>query len=217
MLSMRLYRQPYQGADGVMFSPLIKQLITALQSLPGVGPKSAQRMAFHLLAKSRRTKGLALAESLQSAINQVGECKLCRIYTEQNLCDMCYNPKRNQMLLCVVENPVDVAAIEQAQVYSGRYFVLQGRLSPLDGIGPQEIGISILLNRLQNESITELIIATNATMEGKATAYYIANHVDQTKIKCSRIAYGVPIGGELEYLDGGTLSHAFHSRVPVKN
>ena len=200
-----------------MFSPLIKQLITALQILPGVGPKSAQRMTFYLLEKFGRDKGLALARSLQSAINQVGECQLCRIYTEQNLCDICYNPKRNPVLLCVVESPADVAAIEQAQIYSGRYFVLQGRLSPLDGIGPQEIGISILLNRLQNESIAELIIATNATVEGKATAHYIANHIDQTKIKCSRIAYGIPIGGELEYLDGGTLSHAFHSRVPVEN
>ncbi|WP_264435576.1 recombination mediator RecR [Coxiella endosymbiont of Dermacentor marginatus] len=200
-----------------MFSPLIKQLIIELQSLPGVGPKSAQRMSFHLLAKSRRTKGLALAKSLQSAINQVRECQLCRIYTEQNLCDICCNPKRNPALLCIAESPADLAAIEQAQIYSGRYFVLQGCLSPLDGIGPQEIGIPILLNRLQNEFITELIIATNATMEGKATAHYIANHVDQTKIKCSRIAHGVPVGGELEYLDGGTLSHAFRSRVPIKN
>ncbi|AKQ33394.1 recombination mediator RecR [Candidatus Coxiella mudrowiae] len=200
-----------------MFSPLIKQLITSLQSLPSVGPKSAQRMAFHLLAKSRRAKGLALAESLQSAISQVGECQLCRIYTEQDVCDICGNPKRNPTLLCVVESPADVAALEQTQIYSGRYFVLQGRLSPLDGIGPYEIGIPILIERLRNETITELIIATNATMEGKATAHYIANHIDQTKIKCSRIAHGVPIGGELEYLDGGTLSYAFHSRVPIEN
>lgn len=200
-----------------MFSPLIKQLITTLQSLPGVGPKSAQRMAFHLLEKSGRTDGLALARSLKFAITQVGECELCRIYTEHNLCNICCNPKRNCALLCVVESPADVAAIEQTQIYLGRYFVLQGRLSPLDGIGPQEIGIPILLNRLQSEIVTELIIATNATMEGKATAHYIANHIDRTKIRCSRIAHGVPIGGELEYLDGGTLSHAFHSRVPVEN
>lgn len=214
-------KSPYgrfcQLGVGILFSLLIKQLITTLQTLPGVGPKSAQRMAFYFLAKSGRAKGLALSKSLQSAINQVGECELCRIYTEHNLCNICCNPKRNSALLCVVESPADVAAIEQTQIYSGRYFVLQGRLSPLDGIGPQEIGIPILLNRLRSEVVTELIIATNATMEGKATAHYIANHIDQTKIKCSRIAYGVPIGGELEYLDGGTLSHAFHSRVPIEN
>ncbi|AJC50327.1 recombination mediator RecR [Coxiella endosymbiont of Amblyomma americanum] len=200
-----------------MFSPLVKQLITALQNLPGVGPKSAQRMAFHVLAKSERAKGLMLAKSLHSAISRVGECQLCRNYTEQNLCDICCSKKRNATFLCVVESPADVVAIEQAQIYSGRYFVLQGHLSPLDGIGPKEISIPVLFDRLQNESITELIIATNATVEGKATAYYIANHIDKTKIKCSRIAHGVPVGGELEYLDGGTLSHAFHARVLMKN
>ncbi|QHG92356.1 recombination protein RecR [Coxiella endosymbiont of Amblyomma sculptum] len=200
-----------------MFSPLIQKLIMALQYLPGVGPKSAQRIAFHLLTKSANTKGLALAQSLQSAISQVRECQLCQIYTEQHLCDICCDPKRNSALLCVVEGPSDVVAIEQTRVYSGRYFVLQGRLSPLDGIGPQEIKIPILLDRLREESITELIIATNATVEGKATAHYIVNHTDRAKIRCSRIAHGIPIGGELEYLDGGTLSHAFRSRVPIEN
>lgn len=174
-------------------------------------------MAFYLLTKFGRAKGLALAESLHSAISHVRECRLCRIYTEGDVCEICNNPKRNPSLLCVVENQADVAALEQTQIYSGRYFVLQGHLSPLDGIGPYEIGIPILLERLRHENITELIIATNATMEGKATAHYIANHIDQTKIKCSRIAHGVPIGGELEYLDGGTLSHAFHSRVPFES
>ncbi|MFK3616455.1 recombination mediator RecR [Coxiella burnetii] len=200
-----------------MFSPLTKQLIEALQCLPGIGPKSAQRMAFHLIAKSRQAKGLALSDALQSAIRQVGECKLCQIYTEQPLCNICNNPKRDSTLLCVVESPADVVAIEQTQIYSGRYFVLHGHLSPLDGIGPQEIGIPALLDRLRNETIKELIIATNATMEGKATAHYVANHIDHTKIKCSRIAHGVPMGGELEYLDGGTLIHALHSRIPVED
>jgi len=200
-----------------VFSPLTKRLIEALQSLPGVGPKSAQRMAFYLLAKSGQTKGLTLSEALKSALQQVGQCQQCRIYSEQTLCDICKNAKRDASLLCVVESPADVAAIEYTNIYSGRYFVLQGHLSPLDGIGPQEIGIPALLERLQDSDIKELIIATNPTMEGKATEHYIANHVDHTTIKCSRLALGIPLGGELEYLDGGTLSHAFHSRILIEN
>lgn len=199
-----------------MFSPLTKRLIEALQNLPGVGPKSAQRLAFHLLAQSNRPKGLMLAEALQSSITDVGHCRLCQTFTELEFCDICRNPKRNATLLCVVESPADVAAIEQTNVYSGLYFVLQGHLSPLDGIGPNEIGIPLLLERVKNADIRELIIATNPTMEGKATAHYIANHMSTFKIKCSRIAHGVPLGGELEYLDGGTLSHALHSRLPIE-
>jgi recombination protein RecR len=198
-----------------LFSPLTKRLIEALQSLPGVGPKSAQRLAFHLLAKSAHAKGLTLAEALHLAINQVGHCRLCQTFTELEICDICKNPKRDASLLCVVESPADVAAIEQTNIYSGLYFVLQGHLSPLDGIGPKEIGMPLLLERLKNADIKEVIIATNPTMEGKATAHYIANHVDPHKMKCSRIAHGVPLGGELEYLDGGTLSHALHSRIPM--
>lgn len=200
-----------------MFSPLTKRLIEALQSLPGVGPKSAQRLAFHLLAKSSHTKGITLAQTLQAAIEKVGHCQLCQIYTELDVCDICKNPKRNASLLCIVESPADVAAIEQTNIYSGLYFVLQGHLSPLDGIGPKEIGIPLLLERLKNSAIQEVIIATNPTMEGKATAHYIANQLDPHKMKCSRIALGVPLGGELEYLDGGTLSHALHSRIPMEN
>lgn len=200
-----------------MFSPLTKQLIDALCALPGVGPKSAQRMAFQLLAKPGQAKGLALSEALQHAITRVGQCEQCRIYTEHALCDICRNPKRDSAMLCVVESPADVAAIEQSNIYAGLYFVLQGHLSPLDGVGPQDIGIPALLKRLASPEIKELIIATNPTMEGKATAHYIANHVDHNRMECSRIAHGVPLGGELEYLDGGTLSHAFHSRVPIEN
>ncbi len=200
-----------------MFSPLTKRLIEALQSLPSVGPKSAQRMAFYLLSKSGRVKGVALSQALQSAIDQVGECRLCRIYTEHETCNICGNPKRDATSLCVVESPADVAAVEQTHIYSGRYFVLHGHLSPLDGIGPNEIGIPALLDRLRKDEIKELILATNPTMEGKATAHYIATHVDQNKIKCSRIAHGVPLGGELEYLDGGTLTHAFYSRILMEN
>ncbi len=199
-----------------MFSPLTKRLIEALQSLPSVGPKSAQRMAFYLLSKPGRSKGASLAQALQLAIDQVGQCELCCIYTERTRCDICENPKRDATKLCVVENPADVVAIEQTHIYSGLYYVLQGHLSPLDGLGPNEIGIPGLFARLQLDSVQELIIATNPTMEGKATAHYIANHVDSSTIKCSRIAHGVPLGGELEYLDGGTLSHAFHSRLPME-
>ena len=200
-----------------MFSSLTKQLIDALSGLPGIGPKSAQRMAFHLLAKPGNAKGLALSAALTQAINQVGQCRQCRIYTEHEHCDICRNPKRDLSTLCVVESPADVAAIEQTNIYSGLYFVLQGHLSPLDGIGPNDIGIPVLLERINQAELKELIIATNPTMEGKATAHYIANHVDPNTMKCSRIAHGVPLGGELEYLDGGTLSHAFHSRIVMEN
>lgn len=198
-----------------MFSPLTKQLIDALRCLPGIGPKSAQRLAFQLLSQSSKPKGLALAEALTSAIENVGYCKKCRIYTEHTLCDLCQHPKRNQTLLCVVESPADVMAIEQTSNYYGLYYVLHGHLSPLDGIGPAEIGLPALFDHINSNAISELIIATNPTMEGKATAHYIANHVDHSKTACTRIAHGVPIGGELEYLDGGTLIHAFNSRIPM--
>lgn len=195
-----------------MFSPLTKQLIDALQCLPGIGPKSAQRMAFHLLEDSHRNKGETLANSLQKALLNVKHCHSCRIYTEHTICDLCRNERRDSSILCVVETPADVVALEQTQSYNGKYYVLQGHLSPLDGIGPLDIGIPALLEKLEKESIRELILATNPTMEGKATAHYIATHAAQFNINCSRIAQGVPIGGELEYLDGGTLAHALRSR-----
>jgi recombination protein RecR len=199
-----------------MLSPLIKRLVDSLQSLPGIGPKTAQRLAFQLLASHGREKGLALAGALQHALQNVQECRRCRLYTEETLCAICRDPNREQSLLCVVENPADVIVIEQTAGYRGLYYILQGHLSPLDGMGPQEIGIPMLLDRLQRESIRELILATNPTMEGKATAHYIAGHVDATRVTCTRIAHGVPFGGELEYLDGGTLRHALHSRTPVE-
>lgn len=198
-----------------MFSPLTKRLIESLQSLPGVGPKTAQRLAFQLLAPSGREKGQALAGALQQALGNVHECQRCRLYTEETVCVVCRSPQREQDLLCVVENPADVFAIEQTGSYRGLYYILQGHLSPLDGIGPQEIGIPALLNRLNTEAVKELILATNPTMEGKATAHYIVSHLDTTQITCTRIAHGVPFGGELEYLDGSTLSHAFRSRAPL--
>jgi recombination protein RecR len=199
-----------------MFSPLIKRLIDTLQALSGVGPKTAQRLALQLLTATHREKGLALADALQQAMHGVRECQRCRLYTEENVCAICRNPQRDQTLLCVVESPADVFAIEQTASYRGLYYVLQGHLSPLDGIGPQEIGIPLLIHRLHNEPVTELLLATNPTMEGKATAYYIASHIDAARITCTRIAHGVPFGGELEYLDGGTLSHAFRSRMPLE-
>lgn len=195
-----------------MFSPLTKQLIDALQCLPGIGPKSAQRMAFHLLEATHKTQGELLAQSLQNALTHVAHCQSCRIYTEHPICDLCNNTRRDGTLLCVVESPADVVALEQTQTYSGKYFVLQGHLSPLDGIGPQEIGIPILLEKLKKDGVRELILATNPTMEGKATAHYIATHAAKLNISCSRIAQGVPIGGELEYLDGNTLAHALRMR-----
>lgn len=198
-----------------MFSPLTKQLMDALRCLPGIGPKSAQRMAFHLLAKSGQAKGLALSHSLKEAIENIGYCQQCRTFTEQDLCNLCSNAKRDHTLLCIVETPSDSAAIEQAHSYHGLYYILHGRLSPLDGMGPAEIGIPTLLDRLKTNTIKEIILATNPTAEGKATAHYIASHLNTQSIRCSRIAHGVPLGGELEYLDGGTLSHAFHSRIPM--
>lgn len=199
-----------------MFSPLTKQLIEALRGLPSVGPKSAQRMAFHLLANNGRVKGSMLAVALKEAMANVGHCRLCQTFTEQQECNFCQSDKRNAKLLCVVESPADVAAIEATNSYNGRYFVLHGHLSPLDGIGPNELGIPLLLQQIENLKVEELILATNPTVEGKATAHYIANHAKKATIKCTRIAHGVPLGGELEYLDGGTLSHAFISRLPVE-
>ncbi len=199
-----------------MFSPLTKQLVEALRGLPSVGPKTAQRMAFHLLNHSSHAKGLALAQALTEAIEKVGHCSLCRTFTEQSQCNICQSTKRDATIICLVESVSDIAAIEQTNSYSGHYFVLHGHLSPLDGIGPAEIGIPLLFERLKDPVIKELILATNPTVEGKATAHYVANHVDQAKIKCSRIAHGVPLGGELEYLDGGTLAHALNRRMTLE-
>lgn len=197
-----------------MFSPLIDELIHSLCCLPGVGRKSAQRMALHLL--ERDPEGAArLVNGLSKAIDGVGRCKKCRILTEQDICYICSNPKRTQATLCVVETPADVVAIEQSGTFQGQYFVLNGRLSPIDGIGPAEIGLPQLFERLQESSetpIQELILATNPTVEGEATAHYIAEQARQCGVSVSRIAHGVPLGGELEFIDGGTLMHAFASR-----
>ena len=193
------------------FSPLIQQLITAFRCLPGVGPKSAQRMAFHLLEKDRNGAD-SLVESLQKALEQVGQCQSCRTLSEQDSCEICSSTSRDRSLLCVLESPVDMLAIEQTGGFNGLYFVLSGHLSPIDGVGPEDLGIDLLLERLKNESINELILATNPTVEGEATAHFIAAQIRDMGIKVSRIAHGVPVGGELEYVDGGTLAHAMAGR-----
>ncbi|MCE2595658.1 recombination mediator RecR [Motilimonas cestriensis] len=198
------------------FSPLLDELIKSLQCLPGVGPKSAQRMAFYLLDKNR-SGASKLSHVLASAIDNIGHCQSCRTFTEDDICRLCLNPKRQQSgQLCVVESPADLLAIEQTAQFSGTYFVLMGHLSPLDGIGPNDIGLDILATRLAKGNISELILATNPTVEGEATAYYIAELAREQQINVSRIAHGVPVGGELELVDGTTLSHSFAGRISIK-
>lgn len=193
------------------YSPLLEQLIGALRALPGVGARSAQRMAFHLLERDR-PGGRQLAAALEAAMEGVGRCADCRMYTEEERCPICSSPRRDASQLCVVESPADVVAIEASTAYSGVYYVLMGRLSPLDGIGPQELGLDRLEERLRRGEVTELILATNPTVEGEATAHYLAELARANRVQVSRIAHGVPMGGELEYVDGGTLAHAFQRR-----
>ncbi|WP_265694057.1 recombination mediator RecR [Providencia rustigianii] len=193
-------------------SPLLESLMEALRCLPGVGPKSAQRMAFHLLQRDR-SGGMRLAQSLTRAMSEIGHCSDCRTFTEQDICNICDNPRRQQNgLICVVESPADIYAIEQTGQFSGRYFVLMGHLSPLDGIGPMDIGLDRLEERLSSETITEVILATNPTVEGEATANYIGQMCAQYGVVASRIAHGVPVGGELEMVDSTTLSHSLSGR-----
>ena len=195
--------------------PLLDQLTDALRCLPGVGPKSAQRMALHLLERNREG-GVKLSAVLAEAMERIGRCKQCRDLTELEVCTICSNARRDQTLLCVVESPVDVLSIEQATAYQGLYFVLLGRLSPLDGVGPAELGLDQLSDRLESNPPAEMIIATNPTVEGEATSYYLQRMAQKHKIKISRIAHGVPLGGELEYTDHSTLAHAFGSRLLVE-
>ena len=183
-------------------SRLLMELVEGLRCLPGVGPKSAQRMAFHLLERDR-PGALRLAAVLVSAMEKIGHCQRCRNFSEQSLCSICANPRRDQSNLCVVETPADVMALEQTGVYHGRYFVLMGRLSPLDGIGPAELGLDLLEGQLREGGVRELILATNPTVEGEATAYYIGELARQHSVVATRIAHGVPLGGELEFVDSG--------------
>jgi recombination protein RecR len=195
--------------------PLLLELIDSLRCLPGVGPKSAQRMAFHILQRDRAS-GARLAAVLAEAVQSIGQCRRCRTLTEDELCELCRNPHRDDSLLCVVENPSDILAIEQATSYRGRYFVLGGRLSPLDGVGPEELGLDQLRERLREDPPPgEVILAMTTTVEGEATAHYVSELAAERGIPSSRIAHGVPLGGELEFVDGGTLAHAFAGRQRV--
>ncbi|MDR9455659.1 MAG: recombination mediator RecR [Spiribacter sp.] len=192
-------------------SPLVRELIEAFRCLPGVGPKSAQRMTYALL---QRDRGGAqhLARALDAAVEGVGECEQCRTLSETAVCGLCASDRRDAGVLCIVENPADIQALEDATDYRGRYFVLKGRLSPLDGIGPAELGLEVLEARFNRGEVREIILATNPTVEGEATAQYVAEMARGADIRVSRIAHGVPLGGDLEYVDSGTLSHAFAGR-----
>jgi recombination protein RecR len=195
----------------MLYPQSLLRLIEALRCLPGVGPKSAQRMAFHLLQKDRRAAA-ALAEALNLAVTKVGRCQRCRMFAEAELCPICASGTRDAGLLCVVESPSDVVAVEQSGSYRGMYFVLMGHLSPLDGIGPDELGFADLERLLASGEVRETILATNPTVEGNATAHVIAEIAARHAVKATRIAHGVPVGGELEYVDGGTLAHALAGR-----
>ena len=197
-----------------MTTSLLEQLIDALRVLPGVGQKSAQRMAYHLLERQREG-GKRLSGALAEAMEHIGHCERCRDFSEANICPTCASSARDTHLLCVVETPADRLAIEQATGFRGLYFVLQGRLSPLDGIGPRELGLDRLARRLEEGEVRELIVATNPTVEGEATAHYLAQLARARGVHPSRLAHGVPLGGELEYVDRGTLSHAFGSRSEI--
>jgi recombination protein RecR len=196
-------------------SPLIERLIEAFQVLPGVGPKGAQRMVLHLLQRNR-PGGRHLAAVLAEAVERVGECEDCRNLSEEPRCALCADPRRDDGVLCVVESPADILAIEHAGGYRGRYFVLHGHLSPIDGIGPEELGLDRLEQRVRALSPSEVIVATNPTVEGEATAHYIGELLGALVPSITRIAHGVPLGGELEYIDGGTLVHALQGRRSIR-
>lgn len=194
---------------------LLNQLVDALRCLPGVGPKSAQRMAFHLLEQDREG-GRHLASVMDASMERIRHCKRCRTLSEHELCGLCANPNRDGSLLCVIEHPSAIVAIEQATGFRGRYFVLGGRLSPLDGIGPEELGLDALDTQLAEGEVKELILAISPTVEGTATSHFVAGIAAQHRVQTTRIAHGVPLGGELEYVDGGTLAHAFAGRLGVE-
>lgn len=200
----------------MQFSPLINRLIVALQCLPGVGPRTAQRMAFQLLERDRE-RGSHLADILQVALDKVGNCKYCRILSETEVCGLCMHPARDNSIICVVESPADVVAIEQAGGYKGVYFVLLGHLSPINGVGPEDIGVDLLQQRIQDGKIKEVIIATSSTVEGEATAYYLAELIKGMQVLTSRIAHGVPMGGELRFLDVGTIAQALQQRHAISS
>ena len=197
-------------------APLVETLIEAFTCLPGVGPRSAQRMAYSLLERGR-DDGRALAAALSGAMDGVRQCQRCRNYAEDDLCPICQDPRRDAGLVCIVASPADVLALEQSGEYRGHYFVLMGQLSPLDGIGPRELGLDVLEQRLNQGQIQELILATGTTVEGEATAHYVLDLAREAGVNVSRIAQGVPMGGDLEFVDGATLAHALRGRRPFSN
>ena len=199
-----------------VYSPLLNQLIQALQCLPGVGTKSAQRMAFHLLDKDREGGG-RLSNVLEQALRSIRNCENCRMLTEERLCRFCSSDRREPSQICVIETPADLLAIEQSGAYRGRYFVLMGHLSPIDGIGPSELGLELLERRFREEAFSEVVLATSVTVEGDATAHLVATLAHKHGLRATRIAYGVPVGGELEFVDGGTLSRALAGRRDVES
>jgi recombination protein RecR len=195
----------------VKYSPALTRLIEALRRLPGVGPRTAQRMSFHLLERDREA-AREIARALEAAVTDIGHCRRCRMLTDGELCPICANPQRDAGLVCVVESPADVVAVEQSGGFRGRYFVLMGHLSPLDGVGPEQLGVAQLETLLETGGVRELILATNPTVEGDATAHFLGELAARRGVRASRIAHGVPVGGELEYVDGGTLAHALAGR-----
>ena len=197
-------------------SPLVDSLIESIQCLPGVGPKSAQRMVLHLLERER-VGGKLLSEALSLALESVGQCRQCRIFSEDELCSICKNEKRDKQVICVVESVSDVFAIEQSNQFRGKYFILHGHLSPIDDIGPEQLGLNQLFLLVRSEEIREMILATNSTLEGEATAHFIYDSLKDIKnLNLTKLAQGVPLGGELEYVDRGTIMHAFSGRVNLK-
>ena len=195
--------------------PALEQLVEALRCLPGVGPKSALRMAYHLLQRDRHGAS-QLAASLSQALGVINHCSLCNNFSEQPICPLCASEKRDSSLLCVIEMPTDLMMLEQTQAYQGMYFVLMGRLSPLDGVGPKEIHLDKLIKRAQDGLIQEVILATNYTVEGEATAHYVSELLKARGLKVSRIARGLPMGGEIEHVDSGTLAQAMMERRSVR-
>ena len=196
------------------YSPILQDLIDAFKQLPGIGIKSAQRIVFYLL-KENDNKAQFLADSIHKSFQSISECDQCRMYTEEQTCGICTDTTRDSSTICIVETPADLIAIENTMQFKGKYFVLMGRLSPIDGIGPDELKIDLLLNLLHQSNIKEVILAVSPTIEGEATVSYIATQLESKNIKASRIAYGVPMGGELEYVDSNTLIQALNNRNPI--
>ena len=196
------------------FGPVIDELSDALRILPGVGQKTAQRMALELLER-KRSGGLRLSKALDTAMHDIQRCVRCRNFTETKICAICDDSRRDDGLLCIVESASDLLAIEQSHQFKGRYFVLGGSLSPIDGRGPDQIGIPQLVERIREAGISEVIIATNPTVEGEATAHYICEVINDGSLLITRLAHGLPLGGELGFVDGGTLGYAFSGRKPV--